>query len=404
MSKDMLNIMDDDIFFIQLHDCFTAGYTLPQFCIDNNIKQPLFIAIDERRSYFMWEIYTQFKYDRRINPKFTLFNGKTGSINFSAGSLLPPTILENIADINLVEHDKIFVLGVTRINDISNAIYIDRLTDYFISKTYVEVSLLHFLQRHPRVKLIVTNFPKQPKIDDENFLKKFYNIIELRYKLDHDKSGNVPTHFDKLGYNNEDVAALIKTVPIFNTNLGGAAYMQEDSNPIVNIKNNQRMTAYQPENFINKIYFVGSCHQYGINAPFDKTIPSYLQKMLNEHNLPYRVENMSQRYFYRYQEIFYNLCKLAPKPNDIIFVYVNDIEPCKLPFFDVSNAFADYDYKKIWVIKEHVNEIGYKILAEKYFEFLTKNSFFKNVKFEYPPPPPAASSLRYPARKFFSGD
>ena len=34
----------DEQFLIQLRDCFTGGYTFPQFCIDNDIKKPLFVA------------------------------------------------------------------------------------------------------------------------------------------------------------------------------------------------------------------------------------------------------------------------------------------------------------------------------------------------------------------------
>ena len=55
--------MNEDILIIQLRDCFTAGYTFPQFCVDNNIKKPLFVAIDERRADFIWEIFVQFKYE-----------------------------------------------------------------------------------------------------------------------------------------------------------------------------------------------------------------------------------------------------------------------------------------------------------------------------------------------------
>ena len=40
---------------IQLQDCFTAGYTLPQFCIDNGIKKPLIVGVNESQINFMWE-------------------------------------------------------------------------------------------------------------------------------------------------------------------------------------------------------------------------------------------------------------------------------------------------------------------------------------------------------------
>lgn len=34
----------DETYIIRLRDCFTGGYTLPQFCLDNGIQKPLFVA------------------------------------------------------------------------------------------------------------------------------------------------------------------------------------------------------------------------------------------------------------------------------------------------------------------------------------------------------------------------
>ena len=45
--------MDDEL-FIKLRDCFTAGYTLPQYCLDNDIKRPLIVA-EEKHELFVWE-------------------------------------------------------------------------------------------------------------------------------------------------------------------------------------------------------------------------------------------------------------------------------------------------------------------------------------------------------------
>ena len=379
--------MNEDLFIIRLRDCFTAGYTFPQFCIDNNIKKPLFVALDERRADFLWEIFVQFKFDKRITPRFTLLNNKVGSLNFSVVDNLPELNFERVNDVNLNDFDAVIVLNAIRLNTkFPRIIYLDQLTDYFIRRTYEEIPLLHFMQRHPRVKLIVTNFPRQPKIDDENFKRQLLSIKDTKDKITSNEGVEVPTLFDKLGYNNAEAFDLM-SVPLLTSNLDGSTKMEDDENPLIGIKNNQRMTADQPENFVNTIYFVGTCHHYGINAPFDKTIASYLQRMLNEKNLPYRVENPSQRYFSRQQDLFYNLVKLAPKPDDIIFVYVANLHPINLPFFDVSNAFDGCDYRKLWTNDGHSNELGYKILAEHFFQFLTQNNFFKDVKFNYPPPP-----------------
>lgn len=381
--------MNEELFFIRLRDCFTAGYTFPQFCIDNNIKKPLFVALDERHVTFLWEIHIQFKYDKRITPDFSLLNGKSGAAGWSVGGMIAALKFENISSVNLSEYDKIIFLIAGRLSqNIPNAIYLNQLTNYFISRAYLEIPVLHFMQRHPKVKLIVTNFPQQPQIDDEEFNKYLYDF-SLPKIISQNPNVHVKNHFDKLGYTNEEVRNLILG-PRRITNLDGSTSMEDNPHPLVRVEKNQRLTAYQPEKFVNKIYFVGSCNQYGVNAPFDKTIESYLQKMLNNNNFPYRVENESRHYFNRYQDFFYNLIKLDPKPGDIIFVAVNDILPITqgIPFIDVSKAFDGYDPKDLWVLKAHANEKGYKILAEFYFDVLVKNNFLKNIEIKYPAPPP----------------
>ena len=65
--------MNDEIFLIQLRDCFTGGYTLPQFCIDNGIKKPLFVA-EKKFWQFVWEIYVQFHYDKRLTAQFSFID------------------------------------------------------------------------------------------------------------------------------------------------------------------------------------------------------------------------------------------------------------------------------------------------------------------------------------------
>lgn len=49
---------DEEKYFAQLRDCFNAGYQFPQYCIDNNIKKPLFVGVDESQKAFLLEIYT----------------------------------------------------------------------------------------------------------------------------------------------------------------------------------------------------------------------------------------------------------------------------------------------------------------------------------------------------------
>lgn len=122
--------------------------------------------------------------------------------------------------------------------------------------------------------------------------------------------------------------------------------------------------------------------------------------MLNEHDLPYCVENYGQAFTNRWQDMFYNLNALKFEPGDIVFFYDlymrsnNDV----IPFFDISDVFdPPKDYREIFCTKYHVNELGYKLVAEKYFKFLTENNFFRDKEFNYPLPPPPCHRYGIPS-------
>ncbi len=379
--------------FARLRDCFTAGYTFPQYCVDNGIKRPLFVS-EKKFELFLWEIYVQFHYDKNLKAHFCFLDAERTAINFNAhGGLIDALRIQNISAVNFDDFDKIIFLTTEKPADINKKVVpLNEVQRFFIRKAYCEIPLLNFLQRYPKVKLILTNFPAAigRYKDGAKFNEQLKGLEQMRKILRADKSGNVKTPLDKFGYTNAEVLELMEA-PDVKTTPDGATVMADDERPLTRIKNNRRMTAYQPETYRNKIYFVGSCHHYGANAPFDKTIASYLQKMLNDNHLPYRVENESQRYFNRYQDIFYTLNNLSPNPGDIILTWIADLRATNsvFPFIDVNNAFdPPNDYREIFCVKGHVNELGYKLVAEKYFNFLTANNFFRDKDFDYPLPPP----------------
>ena len=378
---------DDEIRIIKLRDCFTGGYTFPQYCFDENIKKPLFVA-EENFLSFLWEIYIQFRYDKKMTATFSVLDAPTGKITFSVYAITTALTYKNFSEVNPADFDKIIFLTTAK-KDFKDgkAIHLDALLTYFARKTYAEIPLLNFLQRYPQTKLILTSFPSIGRQKGgAEFNKQMRGLEQMRQILRKNKSGTVKTPLDKFGYTNEEVLELMEA-PQVTTNPDGSTTQENYEYPLINVKDNKRVTAYQPEHFLNKIYFVGSCHDFGVNAPDSKTISSYLQKMLNEANLPYRVENESQRYFHRYQDIFYNLNKLSPAPGDIIFAWISGISTKSFKFLNLINAFdPPHDFKEIFCVRGHFNEIGYKILAERYFKYLTENNFFRDKDFDYPPP------------------
>ena len=387
--------MGDEL-FVKLQDCFTAGYTLPQYCIDNGIKKPLFVS-EKKYELFLWEVYVQFHYDKRMMPQFSFIDADKATMMFYSVSSVRNLEIQQFSTMNLDNFDTIILLTKENVNVTDRRIIrFAELEQFFIHWTYIEIPILHFLQRYPKVKLILTDFPRVRRYESiKNFFSReeIWDDITLIRTLKDRKSDNIKTPFDKFGYTNQEVYELM-VAPKIKTNFDGSTTMTDDNYPLMQIQNGKRLTAYQPEEFINRIYFFGTCHHYGITAPFDKTLESYLQKMLNENNLPYRVENESQCYAGRYQDIFYNLNKCNPLPGDIILIFCEgvNLSVTSLPFCDVSTAFdKPNDYQEIFTTRYHINEIGYKILAEKYFKFLSENNFFRDVEFNYPIPPPHVS-------------
>ena len=386
--------------FIRLNDCFTAGYTLPQYCVENNIKRPLFVS-EKKFETFLWSIYVQFYYDKRLQAQFCFIDAKENLLYFPGHSGVVARLpIKNISAMKLEDFDKIILLTKENVEIKSNNIVrFAELELFFIQRTYVEIPLFNFLQRYPKVKLILTNFPSIYRYKGgAEFNSTLYNVPQFVERLLKDRSGNVKTSLDKFGYTNEQVLQISDT-PKLKVNLDGSTVMiDDDTKPLLGIKNGKRMTAYQPDRYVNKIYFFGQCMYFGVYAPFDKTIESYLQKMLNEANLPYRVENESQFIFGRTQDLFYNLNKLTPAPGDIIFVVVENrrANNNNIPFFDVNGAFdPPHDYREVFCVIDHINELGYKLLAEKFFSYLTANNFFRDVELNYHTPPRIVIDMVY---------
>ncbi len=400
--------MDDYQFLIYLNDCFAAGYTLPQFCVDGDIKKPLFVLADAKNWQIFWNLHVQFSHDKRIKPKFVILNDKGDSIRLSPGTLFDELKIQNYDETDLNDCDKIFFL-TTQKSDIQSdkIIYLDELAYKLILAAYIETPFLHFLKSHPKIKLFLTNFSilyenSHNTENEKKILEKEIPLATYADRLRKDKDGTVKTPYDFLGYSKQDLIDML-TLTGTKTNPDGSTVLIDNDNPLINVKNGRRVVPNQPENFKNRIYFLGGCSHLGIGAPFDKTIPSYLQKFINEKNLPYRVENVSQFFTYRYQDIFYNLRNLPLKDGDIVFVFFDNYLSEKLPAFDVSRTFErPHDYGEVFVNTLHVNEIGYKVLAGKFFDFLTENNFFQGVEFEYPEPPPPYHRYGIPQENFSS--
>lgn len=170
----------DEIYVVRLRDCFTAGYTLPQYCIDNGIKKPLFVS-EEKFLRFMWEIHVQFRYDKRMLAQFSVLDIPTGKIGFSVYSLIRALSYKNFSEINPADFDAIILLTTKKVDIDGKVITFKELMVNFVRKTYAEIPVLNFLQRYPEVKVFYTILPTKIARykGGKEFAKNFIKHTEL---------------------------------------------------------------------------------------------------------------------------------------------------------------------------------------------------------------------------------
>ena len=389
MSDDTL--VNEEI-ISRLRDCFYAGYTLPQFCIDDDIKKPLFLAAQDFDRRFIWEIYVQFLWDKRISPTFATLEKQSFELqSFEVKWFLNSPTVKTIYELGTRDFDKVFLLTARRLDfDAEKVIYLDELMGMLMYRVYWELPLCHFAHRHPEIKLFAINFPmlKPNPLNTELekiFLRKGDSYLEEMFdKFSLNTGEHVATPFDFLGYSNEQVRNLLK-FPTAKTNPDGSTVLVDDDDKYLVIHDGKRLTANQPETFDNRIYFVGNCIYFGWGVPFDKTLTSRLQRLLNENHLPWRVENESQIFGNRHQDIFYNLNNLPLRAGDIVFVCTHNVKLKNFPFVDVEDVFQrPHDFGEVFFDPDHLNELGHKALGEIFFALLTQNNFFRDVELRYP--------------------
>ena len=396
-------ISQEALFTVYLRDCFNAGYTLPQFCIDNDIKKPLIVGLDESQALFLWELHVQFQYDRRIFAEFALIKGKLEDFIFGLYQVTVKKLQsKNIDEINFDDYDKIFVLKA-RGEPNKNIIYMNDLVVRFIKRTYSEIPFFDFIQKNPGVKLIQINYPYLEKNgNNSDYEKKIFahqaiSLFSLPKIIQEaqTKGETISTPYDFLGYTSQDVAKLLQT-PKHTLNVDGSVSMEDDK--FLAIKKGRRIVKNQPEKFKNKIYFFGGCVAYGFGVPFDKTVESHLQRLLNEKNLPYRVENEATFNVNKVQDTFYNLNKSEIKfhSGDIIFFEKIFLQSDAIPFLDCSRFFdRPHKYGEVFPDPVHINELGHKALANYIFDVLVSNNFFRDTEFNYPPPQSLVTDMAY---------
>lgn len=380
-----------------LRNCFSAGYSMPQYCVDHGYQKPLFVGDDID---FLCQLRGQFEFDKRLIPDYCSFQASVPLIRSPPFNNVRPLVISKIQQKSFAEnsetYDVIFVLNNNR-NDRffqkEKTVYLQALLNEIGNYVYFTRPLVEYQKRHPDVQIILTDIPRLTSSSAETDEEKIVlsrSDVELYHRL---KSGDTTTEylpFEHLGYTREETLRLIEYHATVQLNPDGSTTLRDNKDPFWNISGGFRATAYQDgRDYEHTLWCIGHCFMLGYCAPYDKTFESHLQKLLNDRGEKLRVVNAAQVCFLRYQDKFYNLEKLPVQAGDTILFGVDGIHCSDVfPFFSTQNLFAQpHDFGEVFVDGTHICETGYRVMSEKFYEWLrnTENLCIKAKTPEFVP-------------------
>ena len=158
---------------------------------------------------------------------------------------------------------------------------------------------------------------------------------------------------------------------------------------LINIIGGHRITIDNPIIYNNSIYCYGPCTALGLFAPDDKTIETFLQRILNDKHYPYRVVNCGSVgngiSLNNDLNSLYALMDNKFKKGDIAIHFGHTLwnSYIRLPkdkYIDFAEIFNNPPLDKVKCFNQasdHINEIGNLIVAEVIFNRL-KNELKNN--------------------------
>ena len=211
-----------------------------------------------------------------------------------------------------------------------------------------------FINNNPNIPVITFSFPSFPAYSltewEDYILKNNVKRVKL---IEMVNNGFIPPWAEKHGYVKEDILDLLRE-PSSCLNGEGVRVYDDYKSKYFNIINGHRHTCNNPTGADSTIYFVGPCHVFGTGSADNETIPSFLQKFINE-NLPNKkisVENFGNFDCGRQEDTGVTLNSLPVKDGDIIIVPWHEIDHC----FHVNCKEAlqrPHKYGEVFLDKTH---------------------------------------------------
>lgn len=194
---------------------------------------------------------------------------------------------------------------------------------------------------------------------------------------------SIPPHIKKcyqgLSYYSDDyVRSIFTGADVIERN---GTYVQADlSSTYVNVCGGMRVTTDQPDVYVHSVHFIGSSYIYGFGVEDKHTIPSCVQRKINDSNLPYCCLNHGIRGL-EFCDYLNKMKTIPVSKHDFVIIYLKDeqqIKDClmrrKVPYIDTNEYLWDYRMDSIFFDwGSHLNYKGNIAVANIIYALLFQN-------------------------------
>jgi hypothetical protein len=252
----------------------------------------------------------------------------------------------------------------------------DILPDLILQKTVVD-PIVDFSVARPDVRvLILTNFSM---VGDERseHEKNIANFMSDFLNHKYDQSGD-PVFLD-VGKSREYVLNSDAPDSYYDDNM--LRKYKNQNSKYVNVAGNFRVTSDTPEKPAHTVWMLGSSKIVGSRVSDSETVPSNLQRLLNQYGQNYNVVNAANFYSNCDEQSVRLLHTLPVHSGDIVIIqimtkirekFAGSVKVC-----DLTQTFRrPHPYGDVFFDTGHVNFRGNEIVAGKIYEYLNANDYF----------------------------
>lgn len=233
-------------------------------------------------------------------------------------------------------------------------------------------------------------YPVATDVLNKNQTEKYmceFEIIPTNYRKNFEKYKEMILRVVGYDDSEEDIQRYLIKRNISIINKGGTIELQDMRSKYFTIEGGKRVVTDQPDVYENTVYLIGPSWVFGVYEKDNDTMASCIQRLINNHNMQYRVINCGIPGVH-WMKLIKNMSDIRVREGDVVilidsdkglenFLESHDVHVNKNQDF-IQKPHLDYE---IFADRDHLNVRGTSLLAESVFlKTFVDNNVQKEIK------------------------